>query len=187
MSKPTASAPIGAPTPTPKHTHTHTATAAPSSPNQSPTAKATDVSPASVKRCRSSRLTLQLGLSQGTAGTTYQLIVFTNHGSVSCSLFGYPGVSFVGSGGAQIGKPSSEDRGKKQTIIISVGAQANALLRQPDAGNFPPSACHKATAHRLRVYPPGDTAPLFVHDAAKVCSTSAGRTGIGPVMAGNGG
>jgi hypothetical protein len=170
-------------TPTPTHSHTHPA----SSPATSPTATVTVTTPPPVTRCFSIHLALALGVSQGTAGTTYQTIVFTNNGTVPCTLYAYPGVSFVNAGGALIGKPSSEDPDKKKTVTLAVGGQANALLRQPNPGNFPASACHRTTADRLRVYPPGETVPLFVHDPVQVCSTSAGRTGIGTMQAGNGG
>jgi hypothetical protein len=159
------------PTPTPTLTVTATVTSAPV-----------------VSRCLSSNLTLSLGIGQGAAGTQYQAIVFTNNGSSACELHGYPGVSYVTASGAQIGVPSSEDAGKIKTIKLAAsGGQANALLRQPDAGNFPPSACHMTTSNRLKVYPPGETVPLFVHDKVQVCTTSSGRAGIGPVLAGNGG
>jgi Protein of unknown function (DUF4232) len=176
-------------------THHHRASATPSatptptvSPTPPATVTATVTSAPAVSRCLSSNLTISLGIGQGTAGTTYQVVVFTNHGSAVCELHGYPGVSFVTASGAQIGVPSSEDAGKIKTITLAAsGGEANALLRQPDAGNFPPSACHVTTSDRLKVYPPGETVPLFVHDASQVCKTSAGRTGIGPVLAGNGG
>lgn len=140
-----------------------------------------------VQRCFSIHLALSLGVSQGTAGTSYQTIVFTNTGTVPCTLIGYPGVSFDNTEGALIGKPSTEDAGKRKLVKLAVGGQANALLRQPDSGNFSKSACHPKTAYELRVYPPGETVPLFVKDAAKVCSTGAGRSGVRPVAAGSGG
>jgi hypothetical protein len=142
---------------------------------------------ASVAACSSSHLALSLGVGQGTAGTTYQVLVLTNTGSTSCTLFGYPGVSFVDSTGAIIGKPSSRDPGAEHTITIAAGAAANALSRQPDAGNFPSSVCQPMTSDRVRVYPPNQKTPLFVHDAIQLCSTGKGRTGIGPMLAGNGG
>jgi hypothetical protein len=176
-------------TPAAHHHHHHTpAPPTPTSPpTAAPTATVTVTAPAAVSRCLSIHLTLSLGLGQGTAGSSYQNIVLTNTGSAACTLYGYPGVSFVDASGALIGKPSSEDAGTKKTVTLAAGGAAHALLRQPDAGNFPPSACHKTTADRLRVYPPGETNPLFVHDAQQVCSTSAGRTGIGVMLAGSGG
>jgi hypothetical protein len=137
--------------------------------------------------CSSSHLKLSLGIGQGTAGTSYQVLVLTNIGSAACTLFGYPGVSFVDSTGAIIGLPSSRDHGRVRTIRLPAGGAANALSRQPDPGNFSPSACQMKTADRVRVFPPGQTVALFAHDAVPVCSTATGRTGIGPMLAGTGG
>jgi hypothetical protein len=181
-----------APSPTPTHHH-HTpapvATVTVSvTPTPTPTVTVTHTSAPVVSRCLSSNLKLTLGIGQGAAGTTYQTIVFTNDGTSACELHGYPGVSYVDASGALIGEPASEDAGKRKTITLAAsGGQANAVLRAPDALNFPPSSCHKTTSDRLRVYPPGETVALFVHDAVQVCTTSAGRNGISPVLAGNGG
>jgi hypothetical protein len=140
-----------------------------------------------AQQCASSNLKLSLGIGQGTAGTSYQVLVLTNTGSAACTLFGYPGVSFVNSSGAIIGLPASRDHGPVRTIKLSPGGAANALSRQPDPGNFSPSACQRKAADRVRVYPPGQKAALFAHDAVQVCSTATGRTGIGPMLAGTGG
>jgi hypothetical protein len=170
------------PAPTPSVTLTTTPTATPT-----PTPTVTVTAPVAGAGCTSGQLKLSLGVAQGTAGTTYQTIVFTNTGSTACTLFGYPGVSYVDAKGAIIGKPSSRDPGKKKTITLAPNGQANALLRQPDPGVFAPSSCHMTTADRLQVYPPDQTVALFVHDNAQVCTTGAGRSGIGPILAGDGG
>lgn len=174
------------PSPTPTHTHSHPATPTPT-PTASPTATVTVTASPTVGPCASSNLKLSLGIGQGTAGTSYQVLVLRNTGSTACTLFGYPGVSFVNSSGAIIGLPSSRDHGPVHTIHLAAGGAANALSRQPDAGNFPTSTCRMKTADRVRVYPPGQTVALFAHDAVQVCSTSVGRTGIGPMLAGDGG
>jgi hypothetical protein len=151
-----------------------------------PTVTVTHTASTAGATCRSRHLSLSLGGSQGAAGTTYQSVVLTNTGSRSCTLFGYPGVSFVDSGGALLGKPSSQDPGTKKKVTLAPGGQANTLLRQPNPGNFDPTTCSPTTADRLRVYPPGNKGALFVHDAVQVCTTSAGRTGVTPVAAGAG-
>jgi Protein of unknown function (DUF4232) len=183
---PTASPPIATVTPTPVRSHTHRPPAT-STPTSTPTPTPTPTRPVAGRPCRSSHLRLSLGIGQGTAGTTYQVVVLTNTGTVSCTLLGYPGVSFVDSAGATLGLPASRDPGHVRTITLAVGGAANALSRQPDPGVFTPSACHVATADRMRVYPPGETVPLFVRDHAQVCTTAKGRTGIGPMLAGTGG
>jgi hypothetical protein len=137
--------------------------------------------------CASSQLKLSVGIGQGTAGTSYQVLVLTNTGAAPCTLFGYPGVSFVDSSGAIIGKPATRDTGTEHTITLAVGGAANALSRQPEPGNFAPAACQVKTADRVRVYPPNQKVALFANDAVQVCSTAKGRTGIGPMLAGTGG
>ena len=137
--------------------------------------------------CASSQLKLTIGIGQGTAGTSYQVLVLTNTGTTACTLFGYPGVSFIDASGVIIGKPSSRDQGPVHTITLVAGGAANALSRQPDPGAFSASVCQPKTADRVRVYPPDQTVALFAHDAVQLCSSAKGRTGIGPMLAGNGG
>ena len=78
------------------------------------------------------------------------------------------------------------NKASSMAFVIAAGAKASALLRQPEAGNFPPATCKITTADRLRVYPPGETQPLFVHDAEQVCASGVGRGGVMPVVAGDG-
>jgi hypothetical protein len=141
----------------------------------------------SAAACRSADLALSLGASQGAAGSTYQSVVFVNTGAQACTMFGYPGAAFVDAGGKVLGKPASRDPGKKHTVTLSPGGSAYTVVREPDADNFPPSACRETTADRLQVYPPGETVQLFVSDHATVCTTNKGRAGILPVRAGTGG
>lgn len=153
-----------------------------------PTATDTSSSPtSSLPRCVSSQLSLALGNGQGAAGTTYTPLVFTNSASKACELNGYPGVSFVDASGNLLGKPAGEDTGKVKPIKLSSGGSGYALLRQPNPGNYDPSACQQTTADRIRVYPPGERTPLFVHDPTAVCTTGAGRPGVRPVASGTGG
>jgi hypothetical protein len=129
---------------------------------------------------------LSLGNAQGAAGSSYVPVVLTNTGSAKCTLYGYPGVSFVDASGTQLGVPAKHSPGTEKTIKLSSGASANATLRMPNPGNFDPSTCNQATADRLRVFPPGETHPLFIKDAAQICTTKAGRTDIGPMTFGTG-
>jgi Protein of unknown function (DUF4232) len=186
VTQPTASSPVATVTPTPVRSHTHRPSVTPT-PTPTPTPTVTVTAPVAGRPCRSSHLRLSNGIGQGTAGTSYTVIVLTNTGTVSCTLFGYPGVSFVDSNGATVGLPASRDPGHVRTITLPVGGAANALLRSPDPDAFAPSACKPATTRRMRVYPPGETVPLFIRSRGQVCTTAKGRNGIGPMLAGNGG
>jgi Protein of unknown function (DUF4232) len=184
---PTPPATIVTATPTPTHSHTHRPATPVATPTASPSVTVTQTTPVAAGPCASAHLALSVGLGQGTAGTSYQVLVLTNTGSATCTLFGYPGVSFVTSSGALIGRPSSRDHGRVRTITLHPGGAANALSRQPEPGNFAASVCRPRTADRVRVYPPGQTVALFASNHVQLCSTGAGRTGIGPMLAGDGG
>jgi len=105
-----------------------------------------------------------MGVSQGTAGSVYTTIVFTNTSSVPCTLYGYPGVSMTtGQPGSQIGKPAKENPATpRQLVTLQPQASANALLRIVFAQNYPASQCHPVTAHYLQVYPPNQTMQTYV-------------------------
>lgn len=135
--------------------------------------------------CSTGQLALSLGQSQGAAGTFYQAVILTNTSSASCTLFGYPGVSFATASGSQVGLSASRDPGHPHRVRLAAsGGTAGALLRQPDPGNFPASKCRPAPAAELKVFPPGQRVALRVSDNQQVCTTSAGRVGVGVMQAG---
>jgi len=174
--------------PAPTATVTVTATPSPStSSTASPTASASPSAPA-APACRTTHLKLSLGGGQGAAGSTYQPIVFTNTGSKTCSLFGYPGVSFLDASGNQLGVPAAHQSGSDQVVnLAGNGGTASALLRLPDPGVFSPANCRQATASQLKVYPPNQTSSLVVADPAMICTTKHGRSSVRPVVAGESG
>jgi hypothetical protein len=122
--------------------------------------------------CLASDLQAELGASQGTAGTIYQVIVLTNTSASSCTLYGYPGVSFVTSqGGSQVGAPATKNAAVSATqLTLAPGSKANALLAIHDAGAYPD--CRLTSAHWLRIYPPGDYGSLYVQYKAQTCGNA---------------
>ncbi len=122
--------------------------------------------------CRPSALRVSLGPSQGAAGTFYQVIVLTNTSGSDCTLYGYPGVSFVtGPGGSVIGAPARRNPLIPDTLItLAPGAAASALAGITDTGALSQSACRPGKADLLQIYPPGDRGALFVPDSAEVCT-----------------
>lgn len=100
----------------------------------------------------------------GGAGSTYPYLVLTNASSRTCTLGGYPGVSFVGDdNGTQLGAPAErEDGGSAQTITLEPGDAAHSELRIVNAGTFDEATCSPEQADGLRVYPPDQTEALFV-------------------------
>lgn len=119
--------------------------------------------------CASAALKAALGPPSGAAGSSYVPIRFTNVSAARCTLFGYPGVSFVtGPSGREVGNPADRiplPAGPAHRVTLAPGGAANAVLQVADAGNYPASRCQPASAAYLRVFPPGQTAALQVKNA----------------------
>src|SRR5438309_2387332 len=82
-------------------------------------------------RCTTSILSVHLGAADGAAGSTYEPLVFTNKGSATCTLNGYPGVSFVApTSGKQVGAAASRNpQHAAELVTLAPGATASALLQ----------------------------------------------------------
>jgi hypothetical protein len=139
--------------------------------------------------CPTRSLGLKLGLGQGAAGSTFQVIDFTNISNVTCTLYGYPGVSLAGGKPVtQIGLPAAESHTAARTLVtLTPGAVANALLRIVHAVNFPAAKCGLVTADHLQIYPPNQTTPVYLHYTSQTCAKKVQILTINVVRAGSGG
>ncbi len=152
-----------------------------------PGAGITPTSVEQLSRCATSNLTVTVQPGNAAAGTFYQQVVFRNNGSQSCTLSGYPGVSFVDQPGGQLGQPAdrTDIAGEPvKTVVLAPGQSGSATVGLPDTGNFPPTDCNAATAASMRVYPPNQLDSILVPDAQRVCTTAQGRTMVGPIQFG---
>ena len=171
-STPSASSPASSPTSSP---------AAPASSPSSPAA-------AGPGPCPTRSLQVKLGVSQGTAGSVYTTIDFTNISGVTCTLYGYPGVSLQTAKPLhQIGKPAKENSATPRKLVtLQPQTTANALLQIVDAGNYPPSTCGPTTAHYLQVYPPNQTTPAYIKYKTQACSKPVRLMTVNVVKPGSG-
>ena len=73
------------------------------------------------------------------AGSSYFPVEFTNTSAAACTLFGYPGVSFVsGIGGSQIGIAATENPTvSRKLITLSPGQTVHAELQVVDRNDQP--------------------------------------------------
>jgi len=143
--------------------------------------------PSGPAGCLASGLSAQLGVSQGTAGTIYQVIVLTNTSSATCTLYGYPGVSFVtGIGGTQVGAPASKNPVVARALVtLAPGADADVLLAVHDAGAI--AGCTITPVNWLRIYPPGDYGSIYVQYNTQACANnSTSIMSVSPVRVGAG-
>lgn len=122
-------------------------------------------------------------MGDGTAGSIYYTLEFTNLSGHACSLNGYPYVRGVNLAGATLGSAASFDSSHAPvSVTIANGATVKAVLRIVEAGNFPPSTCHQVSAAGVRVYPPNQTRGAIVPFPFGACShTGPHYLMVGPV------
>jgi hypothetical protein len=151
-----------------------TATTTGPAPQPATSSAATTAPAAQPGPCSTAALRVTLGSQQGAAaGHFYRTLDFTNVSGASCTLYGYPGVSFVtGIGGTQIGAAASRSPASKQLIVLAPGKKAHAVMDLLDVLNFPSSDCAATNAHWIKVYPPNQFSSTYVSWTAMVCSNS---------------
>jgi len=159
------------------------------SPTASPVSASSPAAPAGPAPCPTRSLGLKAGLSQGTAGSLYTVIDFTNISEVTCTLYGYPGVAQAGGHPVtQIGLAAAESHvSARQLVTLAPGAVASALLQIVDAGNFAPSRCGPVKASYLQIYPPNQTTPVYLSYAWQACSKRVRLLTVSVVVPGSGG
>jgi Protein of unknown function (DUF4232) len=141
--------------------------------------------PTAPPACPTSGLQVKLGQSSGYAGGVYVPIDFTNTATTPCTLYGYPGVSLVtGSPGTQIGLAAERDTTTPVKLVtLAPGATATALLQIVDALNFTPSTCSPTQAADIKVYPPNQTAPVYLPNTSQGCAKPVQTMFIAAVQA----
>ena len=173
---------------TPASSPSTSSPAAPSSNTAPATAPASSLSPAATgpSPCATSGLNVTLGPSSGYAGGVDQTIIFTNTSGATCTLYGYPGVSLVSAPPyTQIGLAAQRSSTTPVKLItLASGATASAVLQIVDALNFGTATCSPTKAAFLRIYPPNQTAPVYLADASEVCAQPVQTLFISAVQAG---
>ena len=125
--------------------------------------------------CATRDLRAKAGVAQGAAGSVYQVIVFTNVSSTTCTMYGYPGVSLAaGSPVTQVGQAAARSTETSPTMVtLAPGKNANALLRITQALNYPTAKCSPTKTTYLQIYPPNQTTPTYLAYPATGCASSA--------------
>ena len=113
--------------------------------------------------------------SGGAAGSVIVHLVLENTGSTTCTVQGWPGVSFVGGGtGKQIGAAATQEKSAPHpTVTLAPGKTAVAPLKIVRAENYSAGDCSPETPDGFRVYPPGSKQSLFVKDTDYQACASA--------------
>ena len=123
--------------------------------------------------CARSWLTSWMGVGGGdaAAGSSYYQLEISNVNGPTCTLYGFPGVSALGSGGKQLGSAAGRESGQeKLTVTLGHYQTAHVVLQIADVANFPAASCHPATADTLRVYAPGNYSAMRFPFSFRACA-----------------
>jgi hypothetical protein len=135
-------------------------------------ATSASAAPAAISKCAASNLAVWVNAdsADGTAGTTYFNLEYTNTGRVTCYLAGYPGVSATGLGGGQLGQSARRNAAAPYKVIdVAPGRTAHSFLGYVDIVVDP--SCKPRTATFLKVYAPNDTVAKRAFFPLSVCTT----------------
>ena len=135
------------------------------------------------------RITVKAPSGGGAAGSQYLWLIFTNTSAKTCTLYGYPGVSYVtGASGQQVNDPATRSRGEtpsKVTLKPQQGAHAQLQWGHPDAFG---DSCKPVQVAGFRVYVPDETAAVFVPAPSEQCSAKGVNvTSVSPIAPGTDG
>ena len=169
-----------------------TTTTAPSTTPSTVQAEQPPAKPAagSEAECKVADLSLSFGGGDAAAGTTYRSLVFTNKGTRTCTIQGFPGVSYVtGDSGQQVG-PAAYRVGEKGAVVtLKPGDTASSDIGFVQVANFDPAVCKPTDVRGLRIYPPHDYDSMFIANAGTGCAGTppGNQLTVATVKAGPGG
>jgi hypothetical protein len=115
----------------------------------------------------------------GTAGTIFFKLHFTNLSGHTCTLNGFPFLFAVNLTGHQVGPRATFRRPPSPHLVrLANGKTATAVLGIVETGNFPRKACRPVTAAGLRVFPPNQTRSKLVPFPFSACSRPHGPASL---------
>jgi hypothetical protein len=119
--------------------------------------------PSVASACPASALQISVNGVQGAAGNLAIPILLKNVGPQPCSLFGYPGVSWVTASGDQIGTAAvREPNGSPQTVVLEPGQAGIAVVFAPTSSDQQLAGCTLTQSAGMRIYAPGSFTAVTV-------------------------
>lgn len=135
-------------------------------------------SAATVGSCVSSQITVSHGAPQGTAGTTYVPIVFTNTGA-KCAIWGVPAVQPVAGSAHHAVGPAARSLSMGEMParhLLAKGRSVSVAFGVVDTGNFTPSTCVARSANGVIVTLDSFVRSTYVHLPITVCTKRSSTT-----------
>ena len=150
-----------------------------------PAGAATPASSAAPPACQTSGLVIWINTQgNGTAGTIFYTLNFTNLSGHPCMLRGFAGVSAVNLHGGMLGRAATRNTGQTvRSVTLTTGHTAHAVLGVVDIGALSPTTCPPTLAAGLRVFPPNQRGSKVIPFPLQACGHSGGPAflRIGPV------
>jgi hypothetical protein len=141
--------------------------------------------PTGIGRCTAGNLAVWVNAdsADGTAGTTYFNLEYTNISGVTCYLNGFPGVSATNGNGKQIGLAAAHDNSiPAKTIDIAPGMTAHSALGYHDILVDP--SCKPQTASYLKVFAPNTVTARHAFVTLSLCTTGQANLSVQRVQSG---
>ncbi len=134
---------------------------------------------AAAPACETPGLVIWLDTNgNGTAGTTFFKMHFTNLSGHACTLNGFPFLFAVNLKGHQVGRRAVFRKPAPHSVTLRKGKTATAVLGIVDTGVFSRSSCRPVTAAGLRVFPPNQTRAKLIPFPFRTCSLRHGRASL---------
>ncbi|MCQ2002113.1 DUF4232 domain-containing protein [Arthrobacter zhaoxinii] len=139
-----------------------------------PSPAATDGGTTAAGPCTADMLSGTVESVAGGAGADgiSRVLMLTNvSADGTCTVSGYPGVSYLDAAGQQVGAPAARTEGAGALpVTLAPGQSAAAELRETVAQKY--GGCQVQETASLLVYPPEDTASLTVPYPSTGCSNA---------------
>jgi len=146
--------------------------------------------------CVSSQLAVELGQGGGAAGSVGMVVSFKNTSNATCSLYGYPGMQMLDSGGHPIatevirGTSTTVPSVPEQVVDVAPGAEASFDLGFPDGTGYGGAVCPTST--EVEFTPPNAVQPITVplqiqpYGGGTIAELQCGQIHVSPVFSGTG-
>ncbi|MFE9421573.1 DUF4232 domain-containing protein [Kitasatospora sp. NPDC006697] len=133
--------------------------------------------------CTATQLTVVQGDPSVGAGQYDSTLTFTNTSSHTCTLTGYPGVSYVPDTGGQPGNPATRSGVAYQPVTLPPGGTAHAAFHDANGvSGYDPGQCQLTAATGLKIYPPDQKTALFLPWKTEHCAGAGIHSArIGPI------
>jgi hypothetical protein len=88
---------------------------------------------------------------------------------------------------SQVGAAAARSAGQPVKLVtLAPNASASATLRLAQVANYPTASCGPVSGSFLQVYPPGQTAAVYLPYQGQTCVKPVFVLGISPVQPGTG-